>query len=157
MNPRLKSSQKWTSFPTEFIQQINAVVNENFQKLSPDGKFSIDGRIFPKEVLFKISHQAKNSITQNSIWVSVDYDAKKDNVNIALNLAIDCGGSLMVHHFENPKDEFPRSWAPMDFNKTEVFICLDTQNDDLEAQADALLGESSEESLVHISESMEEE
>jgi hypothetical protein len=148
MEPRLKSSLKWTTFPKEFIKQIDGIVAESFQKLSPNAKFFIDGRIFAQEVLFKLGFMKEGSIIQSNIWVSADYDTKKDNVKNTINLAIDCGGSLLAHHIENPDEEFPRDWSEFDFNKKKVFICLDKSNDDLEAQANALLGELEDDVLV---------
>ncbi len=148
MNPRLKSSQKWTQFPQELIEQIQELLEQNFQKLAPNAQFFTDGHIYPQEVLFKIGYRINNSLSQTNIWISCDYDTKKENVKNTLDTVIDCGGSLLAHHFETPEEEFPRDWADFEFNKKNLFISMDKTNDKLEAQADALLGEDGEKSLV---------
>ncbi len=46
MNPRLKSSKKWTAFPKEYSDQIQTVFKENFAQIFDQGQLMIEGRTY---------------------------------------------------------------------------------------------------------------
>ena len=55
---------------------------------------------------------------------------------------------MMMDYFESDgESEFPRTWQEFPFNGVKVYLQFTTENTDLEAQANALLGED-DDSLV---------
>lgn len=144
MNPRLKTSKKWTSFPKEYQIQIESVFNDNFKSELKNLALTIDGRIYPKEVLLCVAFGEKKGLARNNFIVSQDYDLQSPDVVDKIHTAIDAIASLMTDFFSNEQDssELPRTWQEFDFNKKPLFFMYSTENIDLEKEANALLGES---------------
>ncbi len=157
MNPRLKTSKKWTNFPKEYQTQIESVFSDNFKSELKNSSLTIDGRIYPNEVLLCVAFGEKKGLSRNNFIVSQNYDLKSPDVVEKIHTAIDAIASLMTDFFSNEQDssDLPRSWQEFDFNKKPLFFMYTTENPDLEREADALLGESAS-SLVH-DEDFEEE
>lgn len=140
MQPRLKSSTKWTDFPAELIKQILNVLKENFPEAMKDGKFRVSGRIYPHEILFCINYSQESKISHANSEVSIEYDHKKENVESLIHLALDAAGTLMQAYFEDEFSDLPRQWQSTKSNGKLLHWQFTTTNADLEAQADAILG-----------------
>lgn len=142
MQPRLKSSKKWTAFPQEYVAQIETVFQENFSDLLGTNKLVIEGRIYPAEVMLRVGIKQEGRLRQSNFEVSMDYDPKKKDAVDRIHNCIDAAASMMMDYFENEDEsEFPRSWQEFPFQGHKLFLQYTTENPDLEAQADALLGE----------------
>lgn len=153
MNPRLKSSKKWTSFPKEYLSQIEQAFRENFAKQLDKSKLIVEGRIYPEEVLLRVGVLEQGRLKQANIEASMDYSREKANAAEKIHHCIDAAASMLAEYFAADGDpDFPRNWTEYDFEKQKVYLQFTTVNSDLEAQADALLGESAEESLLHLEE-----
>lgn len=150
MNPRLKSSKKWTQFPVEYLQQIQGVFRENFNKELKGSELNIEGHIYPQEVLLRVAFGQAKSISRHNFIVSLDYDLKNPDILEKIHLAIDAIGSLMTDFFANDEEssELPRQWQEFEFNKNALYFVYSTENADLEKAADVILGES-EDSFYH--------
>lgn len=151
MNPRLSSSQKSTSFPKEYLDQIKDVFKQNFQErlLSKQlgTELLIDGRLFPEEVLFKVSIKVPHQLSQPSIEISMDCSPKNLDATDRINNCIDAAASFLTEYIElNGEAEFPLFWTPFEFDKKEVFMQYSTANSDLEAEADRLLAAANQDS-----------
>lgn len=158
MNPRLKSSKKWTSFPKEYLSQIEQAFRENFAKQLDKSKLIVEGRIYPEEVLLRVGVLEQGRLKQANIEASMDYSREKANAAEKIHHCIDAAASMLAEYFAADGDpDFPRNWTEYDFEKQKVYLQFTTVNSDLEAQADALLGESAEESLLHLEEEDAEE
>lgn len=145
MKPRLASSKKWTAFPPEFLQQIDAVFRENFSKELKSAELIVEGRIYPQEILVRIGYLEAGRLKQANFEVSVEYSQEKNDAIQRINDAVDAAASLMVEYFENEKNakdelDFPLIWKEVPFNNGKLHIQFSTVNTKLEAQADALLG-----------------
>lgn len=148
MQPRLKTSKKWTAFPKEYTDQIETVFQENFSSQLGQGKLVIEGRIYPEEVLLRVGINEKGRLSQPNFEVSMQYDAKKKDAVDRIHNCIDAAASMMMDYFDGEGEtEFPRTWQEYPFQGQKIFLQFTTVNTDLEAQANALLGED-EESLV---------
>lgn len=145
MQPRLKTSKKWTAFPKEYQDQIEKVFHENFSEQLGQNKLIIEGRIYPEEVLLRVGIGEKGRLTQANFEVSMAYDAKKKDAVERIHNCIDAAASMMMDYFDADTDvEFPRVWQEYPFQGHKIYLQYTTVNTDLEAQADALLGEDSE-------------
>lgn len=148
MQPRLKTSKKWTAFPKEYQEQIESVFHENFSDLLGSNKLVIEGRIYPAEVMLRVGLAQPGRLSQANFEASMDYDPEKKDAVDRIHNCIDATASMMMDYFENDGEaEFPRTWAEYPFNGKKVFLQFTTENTDLEAQANALLG-ADEDSLV---------
>ena len=146
MNPRLKTSKKWTAFPKEYQDQIQTVFKETFQKHLQNAKLLVEGRIYPEEILLRVGVLEQGRLSQANFEVSMNYSTKTKDAVERIHDCIDAAASMMNDYFEsNGEVEFPRTWQEFDFNKKPLFLQFSTVNSDLEAQADALLGQSFEE------------
>lgn len=148
MQPRLKTSKKWTAFPQEYQAQIETVFKENFSVQLGQNKLVIEGRIYPEEVMLRVGINEKGRLTQANFEVSMNYDPKKKDAVDRIHNCIDAAASMMLEHFETDGEaEFPRIWQEYPFQDQKIYLQYTTENTDLEAQANALLGED-EASLV---------
>jgi hypothetical protein len=149
MQPRLKTSQKWTALPPELLGQMKTVLGENFREQIGTGSFEADGRIYPGEILIVTTTQRPGSLRQSGFEVSLAYRQSKDNVLKLLHLGVDAVGALFEQLFAAATDEeFPVLWSPVQFEGREVFVRYTTANTRLEAEADRLLAQSEEDGIA---------
>lgn len=149
MQPRLKTSKKWTAIPRELSIQIKQVFKQSFQSHIGDGAVVADGRIYPGEILMSVGFKPKTGLRQFNWDISIEYKRDKDNVMKLLTLAVDVAGSLFEQFFTSENDhEFPRIWAEVDFEGKKVFVQYQTANTELESEANKILGISEDEDLA---------
>ncbi len=143
MHPRLKSSLKWTSLPTELCGQIREVFEENFEQAAKSGKIVISGRIYPAELWFQAGYLENGRLLQANFEVSLDFNAKKQNALEQIQVCIDCAASMMLQFFEaeDGLESFPREWQAHNFDGKKLFLQVTTTNTSLESEADRILGE----------------
>lgn len=146
MKPRYKISQKWTPFPQEFSDQIRSIFVQNFeQQLGKTMSLSVDGRIYQKEITLRIGLHSKGELKHFNFEASVDLPANatgnEKQIFETISVAVDALGSLIAEYFENDQDiELPFTWTETTFENKKVWIQHSTENPDLEAEADKLLG-----------------
>lgn len=149
MQPRLKSSKKWTQLPQDVSDQIRELFKQNFQKELGNSHVLVEGRIYPQEILLRVGYLEPGRLTQNNFEISMEY--KLNNQESALktiHTCVDAAGALMADHFEsNGEVELPYSWTEYPFEGKKVWLQFSTTNTSLEKQANQLLGED-EDSLV---------
>jgi len=153
MKPRLPTSKKWTAFPKEFAQQIQEVFTQNFAKELKSAQLIIEGRIYPQEIVLRVGYLEAGRLKQANFEVSVEHSPKTQNAIERINIAVDASASLMMEYFEKEKEiegdvDFPLSWKEIEFNGQKIFVQFSTVNSVLESQADELLGESMDDSMV---------
>lgn len=148
MEPRLKTSKKWTGFPEEFQKQIESIFAESFPEQATQGQFRIEGRIYPEEIIFRAGYVRSGQINQINFEVSLGYSHETDDFTKRLHLAVDASASLMLEYFESIKSEeineldLPYTWQEILFDGQKIYMQVSRVNTDLERQADLLLGES---------------
>lgn len=141
MEPRLKNSNKWTAIPKDYLKQVQNALKQSFPIQSKAGEWVTEGRIYPSELLIRLGYLEKGRLHQANFEVSVEYDAKKDNVTDLLGLAIDVGASLLEEYFgADSNEDFPRIWQPFDVEKRQVFVQFSGTNSKLENEANRILG-----------------
>jgi hypothetical protein len=155
MNPRLKTSKKSTAFPKEYLTQIEEVFSENFKAQLKGSQLIVEGRIYPEEILLRVGIREKGRLAQSNFEVSMNYSAKQKDAVERIHDCIDAAASMMNEFFQAGESEadFPRTWQEYEFNKRAVYLQFSTENSDLEAQADAILGKSFEQMVQEDAES----
>ncbi len=150
MQPRLKTSKKWNAIPKELSAQIKQVFKQSFQSYIGGGTVFADGRIYPSEILMSIGFKPAGGGLRQFNWdISIEYKRDKDNVMKLLTMAVDVAGSLFEQFFTAENDhEFPRIWAEVDFEGKKVYVQYQTENRELEAEANKLLGLKEDEDLA---------
>ena len=154
MDPRLTKSKRWTSFPEEFLKQIEGVIAQNFKDQSKNGKFVVRGHIYSSEILLRIGYLENGRLVQANADVSIEYNFKKENTKDLINLAVDTAGSLIDTYFTSPDEDFPRDWKKYKVEKKDVYLKFCTDNDGLESDADALLKEAGDADLTDENENL---
>lgn len=155
MKPRYKVSQKWTSFPAEFAEQIRLVFVQNFEKqLGKTMSLSVDGRIYQKEITLRIGIHSKGALKHFNFEASVDLPPNPANdenkIFETISAGVDALASLVAEYFENDQDiELPYTWTESITDGKKVWIQHSTENPDLEAEANKLLGLADDDAVLH--------
>jgi hypothetical protein len=141
MEPRLKSSQKWTSLPGEIVKQIREVFTQAFPEATQKGRFLVEGRIYKQELLIRVGYNEHGRLKQHNFEVSIEYNPAKDNMMKMVHLAMDVCATLIAELFAEDDDaDFPRIWSEFEADGRSLYVQYSGVNSDLEKQADALLG-----------------
>lgn len=149
MEPRLKTSRKWSALPKEFLQQIRSVFKESFAQQIGKDVLEADGRIYPEEILISVGLRAEKGLKQRNWEVSIAYKKDKDNVLKLLHISVDALASLFEQLFSAEDDaDFPRIWQEFEVEGRAVFAQYTTTNTELEAEADKILGISEDDELA---------
>ncbi len=149
MNPRKKESKKWSQVPSELTKQIKTIFEESFTEHLGGKKLKVEGRIYPTEVLMRVGINNQGELRFHNFEVSVDHSAESKNTVSQIHIAIDAIASLMLDFFDNNEDhEMPLVWQEYPFEKQTIWLQYNSENPDLEAEANKLLGLENEESLL---------
>jgi hypothetical protein len=156
MKPRLASSKKWTVFPTELTGQIQSIFEENFEKKLGEGKFIVEGRIYPEEILFRIGYLPESRLFQANFEASIDH-VNLEHTREAIDKCIDATAAMMVDYYDSNENlDLPRNWKEFIFDGSKMYLQFSSVNTTLESLADKLLG-LTEESLIHEEENTSED
>jgi hypothetical protein len=142
MEPRLSTSKQWTSFPSEYLKNIETVFGKSFKLHLENGKIVTEGRIYKQELLLQVGYSEKDRLKQSNFEISVEYEKQKNNAVKLIYLMIDIAATMMDEFFmaENDQD-FPRVWTEYEVEGRKVYLQYTAENSELEKQADKLLGD----------------
>ncbi len=148
MRPRLQNSKQWTPFPPEYLDNIQEVLNENFEDELVEAEFRVEGRIYPNEILMRVGFCRSGELRQMNLEASITFDPAKQPAKDVIGLGLDALGAIFTDYFEEDEDlDLPIHWKGIEFEGEEIFIQYSTVNTQLEEEANRLLG-SSVDSLV---------
>ncbi len=154
MDPRLKSSVKWTPFPKELCEQAQKALTERFQGEYDleKSQFVVEGRIYREEILGRYGLRVKGQLKQHNFEISFEFNSKKQKALTLIQKSMDLVEYLWTELFEEDLDdsELSRQWQTITFNKKEYSHRYSTVNTALEEEADRLLLQY-EKKLVHES------
>lgn len=149
MNPRLKTSKKWTAFPKEYLSQIEEVFSQGFKEKLQGGNLIVEGRIYTEEIVLRVGFLEKGRLKQANFEVSCLLNPKVKDAVERIYDCIDAAASMMAEYFESEGEaEFPFVWKEYQFNDRPVFLQFSTVNSNLESEADKLLGVAAEDLVV---------
>lgn len=149
MKPRLKTSNKWTALPKEYVKQIQDVFNETFATQLKNGELIVEGRIYPQEILLRVGYLEKGRLLQANFEASADYSKQKNDAVDRIYNCIDLAASMMDEYFAKEGEaELPYVWEEIDFKGQKMFYQYSGVNSKLEAEADRLLGLAAEDLVV---------
>lgn len=149
LSPRLKTSKKWTAFPTEYTQQMESVFQENFAAHLTDGTIKIEGRIYPQEILLRVGYHKKGELRQANFEVSMEHSPAEQDALERINNCVDAAASMLLDYFEAEEGaDFPYVWQEFPFQDKKLYCQFTSENSELEKEADRLLG-LAEEKLLH--------
>ncbi|WP_232469291.1 hypothetical protein [Bdellovibrio bacteriovorus] len=158
MIPRLKSSKKWTSFPKEYSDQIQAVFKENFAQYLDNAELIIEGRIYQEEIVLRVGYLEEGRLAQANFEVSMSYSQEQQDAVSRIHNCVDAAASMMLEFLENEGEvDFPYNWKEVPFQGKKVYLKFSTENSNLEAEANKLLGLSEDEMLHDTNEDEDED
>lgn len=141
MVPRLKSSKKWTNFPKEYSDQIQAVFKENFAQYLEDAELIIEGRIYSEEITLRVGYHQKGRLVQANFETSMNYSQDEQDAVSRIHNCVDAAASMMMEYFDQDGDvDFPYTWKEFPFQGKKLYLRFSSENSELEAEADRLLG-----------------
>lgn len=142
MTPRLKSSKKWTSFPKEYAEQILNVFKENFAAyIDEDSELIIEGKIYQEEITLRVGYREAGRLAQANFETSISYSSESNDALEKIHNSVDAAASMMMEYFETDGEtDFPYTWKEIPFKKTKIYLRFSTENSELEAEANKLLG-----------------
>ena len=154
MNPRLKSSKKWTNFPKEYSDQIQAVFKENFAQYLDDAELVIEGRIYSEEITLRVGYKENNRLAQANFEISMNYSQEEQDALTRIHNCVDAAASMMMEYFEKEGEvDFPYVWKEFPFQGKKLYLQFSTENSSLEAEANRLLGLDDENMVMEENES----
>lgn len=157
MNPRLKSSKKWTAFPKDYLNQMQAIFKENFAQYLDKGELVIEGRIYPEEITLRVGYLEKGRLAQANFEVSMNYSQTDQDALERIHNCVDAAASMMMEYLENEGEvDFPYVWKEVPFQGKKIYLQFNTENSSLEEAANKLLG-IDEETLLHEENENEED
>lgn len=158
MQPRLKTSKMSTDLPKDLLGQIKEIFVETFSDHLKKNQVITEGRIYPNEVLLRIGATQGKQLKQINFLVSMDYKQGKDQVMNLVQVGVDVLATLFDDYFANQDDaDLPRQWTEINADGKKVHILYSTVNDELENEADRLLGIEKNESFVKEHEGFDED
>lgn len=158
MQPRLKTSKMSTDLPKDLLGQIKEIFVETFSDHLKKNQVITEGRIYPNEVLLRIGATQGKQLKQINFLVSMDYKQGKDQVMNLVQVGVDVLATLFDDYFANQDDaDLPRQWTEINADGKKVHILYSTVNDELESEADRLLGIEKAESFVKEHEGFDED
>ncbi|HEX7675781.1 MAG TPA: hypothetical protein VF412_16510 [Bdellovibrio sp.] len=141
MVPRLKSSKKWTNFPKEYSDQIQAVFKENFAQYLEDAELIIEGRIYSEEITLRVGYHQKGRLVQANFETSMNYSQDEQDAVSRIHNCVDAAASMMMEYFDQDGEvDFPYTWKEYPFQGKKLYLRFSSENSALEAEADRLLG-----------------
>ncbi|NUN04950.1 MAG: hypothetical protein HUU57_04225 [Bdellovibrio sp.] len=141
MNPRLKSSKKWTALPKEYADQIQAVFKDTFAQYLADGDLIVEGRIYTEEIVLRVGYLEKGRLVQANFEVSMNYSQEKQDAVKRIHNCVDAAASMMMEYLEKDGEvDFPYVWREFPFQGNKLYLQFTTENSSLEEEANKLLG-----------------
>lgn len=152
-----------TKLPRDYLKMVEDVFNKNFSNFllkekSGRESFVAQGEVYPDELVLVISLKHPGNLRMTTCYASVDYPPKKlkteggaqapasaEAVQLAVNQCVDAVASFFNTFFEEgrPVDydlEYRQNWTAVEIEKnTPVYLRINRDNPELEAQADELL------------------
>lgn len=148
MNPRLKSSKKWTAFPKEYTAQIQSVFKENFAQYLDNAELLIEGRIYSEEIALRVGYLEQGRLAQANFEVSMNYSQEQQDAISRIHNCVDAAASMMMEYLENDGEvDFPYTWKEVPFQGKKIYLKFSTENSSLEAEANKLLGVTEDEMM----------
>lgn len=168
-DPRLNSSKQWTEIPKEFTSKVAEVFRRQFGIEAQHGKFMVEGRIYPEEMILRVGYLEEGRLRQLNFEASMDLSQDKSAETVLQEAAgsadsdvealenpnpesdtmrklytcVDAIGSMFEELFDSGEDDedldLPLRWRPYDFEGSTVYLQLSTINTDLESEADRIL------------------
>lgn len=150
MEPRLKTSTKWSPFPMELSTQIKDVLMEGFSDFDLNGTFVVDGLICPGEIVLRIGLNKNNMLRQDNFEASLEYSGEEDKAIEIIHIMVDFLGHIWETFLEDEPEleDMPLGWVEHRFQKSQIFLRYTSVNTALEKQADEILN-AFEKKLVH--------
>ena len=140
----MNTSTKWSELPSDITAMIQKLMQEQYAGRLAPGQFIAEGRIYPAEITLRIGYLEEGAIRQINFEGSIEYVAGSEKVVDCIQHLFEATGSMMESYVTDPSTEFPVQWQKYDVEKLEIYLKHSTVNSSLEAEADRLLGESSD-------------
>lgn len=160
MTPRrpTSSAKNKTNLPAASLTLMRESFIESFPEFLKDKEVLSEGWLYLDEIIVRIGFREKGALRQLNFDCSMDFDMQTQNPMDLIYVGIDAIESMMTQYTETEGDiEFPRDWLQFQFEGKTVWLKSSTENSELEAQANALLGEDFLEDQLQIDENYVDE
>lgn len=126
-------AQKATSLPSDYTKVVKEVFETQFKDSIQNKQFTIEGKIWPDEILFAASLGSTGSLKAVTVFCSVDFDpnASLPTAEELLAACVDVCGHFFQHFFQenpDPIDLRPLVWTPYEWSGRTAFVRVDQSN-----------------------------
>ena len=144
MTPRQPTSlaKNRTKLPPDSVNLIRETFQEDFATFLEGKEAIVDGEIYLGEILMQVGFREKGAIRQHNFECSLNFDRQKQNPMDLIYLAVDAISTMWEQYIAADGDiEFPPAWTEFEIDNTALWLKTSSENSELEAQANALLGD----------------
>ena len=128
--------------PLDYVKMVKDVIAKGFKKHLKGLTVIVEGMIYPEEILLRIGFREGSSIRQKNFEASISFSPKEKNAVNQINICIDSLGSMIDQYFTAAEGlDLPLVWTEFKFDGKSVYLQTSGVNSDLEAEANALLGD----------------
>ncbi len=170
---RKDTNLKGVTLPKEYLTIIESALNKNFKselksEKSNQEKFVVYGMLYPDEVVVLASLKNTANLRMTSCYASVDFPPKQaktessrknamndsEAVQVCVGNCVDAIASFFATYFEEKRpidydEEYRQNWVSYDLeDKSQVFMKINRDNPELDAQADEILRQDEESQLI---------
>lgn len=154
MKPRKEQSiaKQFQPLPKDFCDLAEGTFKDAFKDKMQDFGLQINGRLYPEEIVVRLSLAKKSDLKQHNFSVSVDHTQEMSNALDQMHLGIDILASFLEDYLEanaaGEELDVPLDWHNYEVEGQQIYLIYDSDNDSLETKANELLGITEETELV---------
>ncbi|MCB0347442.1 MAG: hypothetical protein KDD37_01335 [Bdellovibrionales bacterium] len=154
MKPRKEQSiaKKFQPLPKDFCDLAIETFKDAFKDKMQGYGLEINGRLYPEEIIVRLSLAKKSELKQHNFSVSVDHTQDMSNALDQMHLGIDILASFLEDYLEATAAgedlDVPLDWHGYEVEGQQIYLVYDSDNDDLEKKANELLGITEDVELV---------
>lgn len=143
---RKESSEKkkYSSTPEDLNNLIKETLVESSDAAleTETQKVNVRGRIYPEEIILKVSINEGGALRCHNFSGSMDHDVDAGDIIDRMQNLMEALSSMISEYFDAEGDiDMPLDWHEYDFENRKLHLMYSTENDEIERQAEALLGD----------------
>lgn len=140
-------NKKFSSTPEDLNNLIKETLIDSTEITlqSDDQSMNVRGRIYPDEILLKVSFNEKGAIRCHNFSASMDHSVDDSDIIDRMQNLMEALSSMMEEYFSAEEElDMPLDWHQYELENRKVFLMYSTENDEIDRQAEALLGDETE-------------
>lgn len=150
ITPFDQENASFSKLPKDITEAIAEILTETFQSQSEKGTFKAQGHVYASEIVLRAGYLESGRISQINFDLSIKTSPQSQQAVKDLDELTAVAKELFVSYFKSENlEDFSYTWKPYPTTSAKpIHYKYDGTNTNLENEADKLLGENQNESLV---------